>query len=127
MTTNEYMREYMRNRYKDRMDYLRDRLGGKCVGCGAVDNLHIHHIDPQTKEFTLSTAAYKMTLDKLEIELRKCELLCVSCHKKKHEAKHGTLSVRNCKCDLCKEAKRKYIKEYMQIRRLKQRLISSNG
>jgi len=46
---------YSRERYKKRMAKVIAHLGGSCVVCGAIDGLQTHHIDPQAKEFTIST------------------------------------------------------------------------
>ena len=71
-------------------------------------------MDPSLKEFSIASkwTASKETLVK---ELKKCQLLCNSCHKIKTKAerqisdiKHGTLwgyIGRGCRCDECRKAK----------------------
>ena len=59
--------------------------------------------------------------------MEKCQLLCFSYHSKKTilesgkkiaRGNHGTVStVRYCKCELCKKAKREYMREYRRERR----------
>ena len=67
-----------------------DKKGGCCEKCG-YDNclaaLTFHHIDENTKEYTLdigSIQRYKKEL--LEKELDKCQLLCFNCHMELHHA-----------------------------------------
>jgi 5-methylcytosine-specific restriction endonuclease McrA len=66
----------------NRKMFLIDILGGKCIKCGSIDNLEFDHIYPNTKSFTIT---HKLTrkIDILIDEIKKCQLLCYSCHKKK--------------------------------------------
>lgn len=62
-----------------------DLLGGQCVRCGYNDciaALDFHHIDPNTKEFTISQAFKSWSETKLE--LKKCVILCCNCHRMLH-------------------------------------------
>lgn len=57
--------------------------GGKCCKCGYnkyLGALEFHHLNPLEKKFTF---AKKMHLDfeVLRLELDKCELVCVNCHR----------------------------------------------
>jgi 5-methylcytosine-specific restriction endonuclease McrA len=125
---NNYMREYMKKRSKERMKEAHQLLGGKCCKCGSINNLQIDHIDPLTKSFTLSSGT-TFSKERWDAELAKCQLLCFECHKSKtlkernfQEVKdkniHGTISsYRYCHCDVCKKARAEYIKKY----RLKQK------
>ena len=45
-----------------------------------------HHINPEEKEFNISSK-YK-SFKKLKIELEKCELLCAICHRKIHSEEY---------------------------------------
>ena len=116
----EETRRYHRDRCRRlRLEYVA-LLGGKCK-CGAEDNLHFDHINPATKSFTIGDKITKPRGEILE-EIKKCQLLCASCHsdktisdlgKSKAKGTHGTLSsFRYCKCVLCKQAKRDYMKTY---------------
>ena len=94
-----YQREYGRNRSQEEKDkrnqYHRDRynqkvkecktiLGGKCVVCGATENLEFDHIDPKTKLFNITVyVTGGKSKDVFMEELNKCQLLCVECHKNK--------------------------------------------
>jgi 5-methylcytosine-specific restriction endonuclease McrA len=107
----------MKNRWTKRRETAILSLGGVCVSCGSTENLEFDHIDPNTKEFTLA-AGSGFSEERFSKELAKCQLLCVSCHKLKHRAPHGTLArKRDCNCSLCKEAWNTWNREYKRRRR----------
>jgi len=110
----------MLNRYRERRTKAIVMLGGKCVGCGATKDLEFDHIDPKDKLFTIAKL-WSCSEDIFLKEIYKCELKCKECHNKKHhtaKGTHGTLSAyRYCKCDLCREARNKYMREYKRKRR----------
>jgi hypothetical protein len=57
--------------------------GGKCEICGydrLSRALQFHHVDPRSKEFSLSGSALTYSLARLRREARKCALLCGNCH-----------------------------------------------
>jgi hypothetical protein len=70
---------------------LQERLRNGCAICG-VDHqacLEFHHRVPEQKRFNIATfvASEKWTptgKEKLEEELRKCEVLCTLCHRRLH-------------------------------------------
>lgn len=110
---NKYMSEYMLDRYNKRKQLAIKQLGGKCVQCGSMELLEFDHIDSNIKEFTIGKLLAGISEEKLQDELKKCQLLCKECHTKKHAAVCGTLGgYRYCKCNKCKEAKRLYTIEY---------------
>ena len=60
-------------------------MGGKCVLCGykrCWRAMHFHHINPHEKEFSISSS-YNWA--DIEMELKKCVLLCANCHAEVHE------------------------------------------
>ncbi len=124
---NEYMKNYMLNRYYKRRNDFINRLGNKCVSCGKKDNLELDHIDPSIKSFNISKALSSWSIKKIEAEFVKLQLLCKECHiqktiidKSNSPWKHGTLSdYRYCKCLLCKKAKSDYMKEYNKRKNIK--------
>ena len=67
---------------------------GGCADCGAnpgIRKLDLHHRDPATKEFVVSTFYSVVTrslsgLDRLRAEIAKCDVLCRSCHAQRHRA-----------------------------------------
>lgn len=114
---NEYMRDYMANRYHNKRQALIDRLGGKCKNCGATDNLHIDHIDRKRKTFRAADV-HSVSDEKVEKEIKNLQVLCKDCHHKKtneawdrgvNKSKHGTVwryRKYGCRCPKCTKAYR---------------------
>jgi 5-methylcytosine-specific restriction endonuclease McrA len=106
-----YQRDYNKVWKAARRNRLIEMLGGKCVRCGATENLEFDHIDSSTKEFAIS-AGLSRAWDALVKEAAKCQLLCKPCHVAKGaedrpDLQHGTFYVYqywNCRCDPCKAA-----------------------
>ena len=82
MATREYHREYSRKYYHDRKKEYLELLGGKCSCCGAREGLHFDHIRRESKLFPIGKLLNYSKKDAAK-ELRKCQLLCTVCHKKK--------------------------------------------
>jgi len=78
----------------DRRTILRNRLGGKCVRCGSIENLEFDHIIKETKSFTIASSLTRFNIEKLILEVDKCQLLCRPCHitKSHEEGDWGKLS-----------------------------------
>lgn len=128
MTKTKATSEWRKTYYEKRINFYKNYLGGVCKHCGTIDNLEFDHIISSDKQFTI-TSKYDANWKILKPELDKCQLLCQSCHviKSQNEgdtkpaAKHGTLGMHRhngCRCDLCKEAKNKYMREYKRKARL---------
>ena len=67
--------------------------GGACALCGYERHpaaMHFHHIDPSTKEFSLSQEGVTRSLARARAEAQKCVLLCANCHA---EVEAGAASV----------------------------------
>lgn len=110
--------------YRKKMIWIHNKLGGRCVNCGATDNLHIHHVSD--KLFTISSG-WSFSKSRLNEELKKCELQCEVCHRAIHTRPHGTEARYRhsaCRCDLCKRAHTLRMKEYRN--KLKQGVRGSN-
>jgi 5-methylcytosine-specific restriction endonuclease McrA len=119
---NEYMRDYMADRYHAKRQAIIDRLGGKCKSCGAKDHLHIDHKDRKKKTFRAADI-HSVSDEKVEKEIPNLQLLCNKCHKKKtHDAwdyspntpkpRHGTVWMYrkyDCRCPKCIKAYREYL------------------
>lgn len=75
----EYMRVYQPRRYRERMEYAREKLGGACVSCGSTENLEFDHVDPSTRVSKISQAV-NWSLERFDAELAKCQLLCKDHH-----------------------------------------------
>lgn len=75
-------KEYHQKYYANRKQEYVDLLGGRCIKCGSKDNLEFDHIDKNSRKFII----IKILKRKKEIvlkELKKCQLLCSICHRKK--------------------------------------------
>lgn len=68
-------------------DYL---LSHPCVDCGESDPivLEFDHIAPESKEFCLSSSV-DYSLQKLIEEIKKCEVRCANCHRRKTAKQFG--------------------------------------
>lgn len=65
-----------------------------CEQCGEDHPgvLDFHHLDPSTKEGTVSDIAWS-SLDRLTAEIAKCVCWCSNCHRKHHWEERNTGSV----------------------------------
>lgn len=64
-----------------------------CKECASKENLTLHHTDPSKKKDTVSTLSSRpISIRGLIREIAKCEILCESCHKKKH-IKRSTMKI----------------------------------
>jgi 5-methylcytosine-specific restriction endonuclease McrA len=116
------MNNYMKQRYKGRRSMCFDILGRKCILCGETDEslLQFDHIDRDTKDHSIADMML-WAKNRLLEEIKKCQVLCKSCHIKKtlsdlnqKDARltHGTISsYRYCKCTVCKEFMSNYNKK----------------
>lgn len=117
VSSNSYMNEYMKRRYRQRRELAFKILGGKCVLCGSVDNLEIDHIERSYQIFNFSKTWNCAIKDFIE-ELAYCQLLCKPHHKEKSDKEQsvehgeGLTGKRNCYCDLCRPLKQKYNREW---------------
>lgn len=115
VNSNEYMNNYMKNRWIKRRMSAVEHLGGACIECGSLDELEFDHIDPSTKTCSIARAS-SFSEKRFWEEVDKCQLLCPPCHTEKHESKADCGTVqrywRGCKCDPCKAAYAAYMKDY---------------
>ena len=61
--------------------------GGKCCICGYskyIGALEFHHLNPNNKDFGISSKGYTRSFDLVKKELDKCILVCSNCHKEIH-------------------------------------------
>ena len=60
-----------------------------CSKCGQVHTkqnpLDLHHLNPATKLFKVSRGLHRVSAVRLWAEIAKCEVLCRTCHKAKHD------------------------------------------
>jgi hypothetical protein len=72
-------------RRKNLLEEAKEKLGGKCICCGNVENLEFDHIDDAKKTYNVANAV-RNTREVFWDEVSKCQLLCVKCHNKKTTA-----------------------------------------
>jgi len=77
MNSNEYMRQYMLQRYHRRRNQAIKMLDGKCVKCEETTNLHIDHIDPFSKSFGIAKGLSGFSEKRILKELKKNASCCV--------------------------------------------------
>jgi len=95
-------------------------LGGKCSKCLCTENLEVDHIIPRNGEDkTRLSRIINLSLVNFLEELKKCQLLCIKCHKQKsnqekfreycpygHQKKF-TINRKHFKCKTCDNLKHK--------------------
>lgn len=78
------------DKVKLRYYYLKDVVNEYkkcgCAKCGEnrLYVLDFHHIDPSTKDGTITRMSTKYSLDRLQKEIDKCVVLCANCHREFH-------------------------------------------
>lgn len=123
-------RKYCIERYRNQRAYFQKVLGSRCGVCKSTKNLEFDHINPATKSFSVSKLWARKDFPKVLKELKKCQLLCRKCHKKKtltdpflirkqqkKWAPHGTTSRyahHGCRCTKCRKAQSIWKKDYRQ-------------
>jgi hypothetical protein len=117
------MRSYMAGYRARRKAFAIELLGGKCVVCGATNDLQFDHIEPSTKSMDISDM-FGHTEQHLREELAKCQLLCQPHHIEKtlrdkglqpgvirHGTYRGWVKCRP-RCEACKAYKREAQRQY---------------
>jgi hypothetical protein len=99
-------------------------LGSACAHCGSTEDLEFDHIDPATKSGLIIDLASRRA-DVFWAEVRKCQLLCRSCHRAKTAAEggwglHGKIRTyqNGCRCGECRTAIVTWNREWRRRRRL---------
>ena|ERR1700722_1685199 len=102
---------------KRRKEWIKNN--GPCNLCGSNFRLEVDHVDRQSK---VSHRVWSWKESRRIEELSKCQVLCYSCHKKKHAAPHGAFRryKSGCRCDLCRSANRDHTREARRRRELKE-------
>ncbi|MEE4244689.1 MAG: hypothetical protein V2I33_04730 [Kangiellaceae bacterium] len=83
--TNRVKRTRGLSKFNSRLIQRYKRLKGCCV-CGynkCTDALDLHHLDATTKDKMVSKL-YRETTKRLKIEVRKCVVVCATCHREIH-------------------------------------------
>lgn len=108
-SAKEALRAYRRKWYAENKDHaiaktverkasIRDWVNSRkgclsCERCGENDPicLDFHHKNPSEKEITIGHAvAHGWSIERLEAEIAKCEVVCANCHRKIHREDRGT-------------------------------------
>lgn len=76
----EAKRAYQREWVARRRAFYVQLFGGCCSKCSSKRGLQFDHVDPNTK---LAHSIFSWSHDRIRKELKKCQLLCVSCHREK--------------------------------------------
>lgn len=83
MSNSEAVISFVKRRKND----LIKVFGGKCCQCGFdkwQSALEFHHVNPESKEFGITTDTTTRAIDKQLAELKKCILVCANCHRGIH-------------------------------------------
>lgn len=63
-------------------------MGGKCIFCGynkCLKSMDCHHIERETKKFSVSSVLSKKSWNDILHEIKKCLLVCRNCHGEIHD------------------------------------------
>jgi hypothetical protein len=82
----EYQREWIAQR---RTAYF---LGKSCVNCGSTKQLELDHIDPKLK---VDHRIWSWSVKRIAEEVKKCQILCVECHRKKTKQQNYVIKCKN--------------------------------
>lgn len=77
---------YQKQRWNRNKLILINELGGKCFDCKKEFHpacFDFHHRDPSKKDFAIGEFRSR-SLNNLRTEIKKCDLLCVCCHRLRH-------------------------------------------
>jgi 5-methylcytosine-specific restriction endonuclease McrA len=107
----EYQRKYVAER---RASYFADKV---CVECGSNKRLQLDHVDPKQKT---EHRIWSWSDARRMSEIAKCQILCLSCHKKKTYSQRsrvgthlsGAFWSRGCRCEECRTYKRISMRKY---------------
>lgn len=119
---NQYMKQYMKERYHRRRGEYIAEWGGKCVDCGSTENLEFDHINASSKMFNVAKAFAGWTDSRIRAELEKCVLRCSKHHLEKSRREDlgsvehggGLTDKKNCRCNLCAPLKNAYSRKFKE-------------
>lgn len=85
----EYYRNVLADKVKEKKRHNKEVFNNSkppCAKCGETRGyvLQYHHIDPNTKEFSIGATCGGRKKVRLEAEVKKCVCLCANCHKEFH-------------------------------------------
>ena len=74
-------------RRRKNKDMAIEYKGGKCEKCGynkCNGALEFHHLNPEEKDFSISTSGTTKSFERIKKEIDKCILVCANCHREIH-------------------------------------------
>jgi hypothetical protein len=82
----EQNKETYNNRRREKKEWLDLIRSVGCSKCSEKDPacIDFHHRDPSKKDVNISVAVAHWSIEKLQEEIKKCDLLCCNCHRKLH-------------------------------------------
>jgi hypothetical protein len=84
----KYLCKAVSKRRKRLGEMAREYKGSKCAVCGynkCSRALVFHHLNPEEKDFGLSSRGLTRSWERIKKELDKCILLCANCHMEVHD------------------------------------------
>jgi hypothetical protein len=86
MSSNEYMAEYMRKRYQNNAQWMRDyKVSTGCADCGYNAHhagLEFDHLHGRGGDDTHTVARLMgKSIKRIKEEIAKCEVVCGTCHR----------------------------------------------
>lgn len=84
----KYLVQAVSKRRKRLGEMAREYKGGKCIICEYSKSsraLVFHHLNPEEKDFGLSSRGLTRSWERIKQELDKCVLLCANCHMELHD------------------------------------------
>lgn len=81
----------LRRKKREWLDQYKQERG--CMLCAEshIACLDFHHRDPSEKKFNLSVGIARASMDRLQAEVAKCDLICANCHRKLHWQERNSL------------------------------------
>lgn len=79
--------KYRKKQRKESKEFVHKARSGGCERCDENHPacLDFHHRNPDEKEFSLRDVhSQKYSLERIQKEIDKCEVLCSNCHRKEH-------------------------------------------
>lgn len=73
-----------------------EAMGARCMLCGYNKHpfiLDIHHIDPATKTFGISSGGFSRSWASIQQEIQKCVLVCANCHREIEVGIHSSIDL----------------------------------
>jgi len=90
-TRRKVTRKVISTRNREYLDDVLIKSG--CIVCGVRDVrvLEFHHRDPSKKDYNVSELAASYSLDRIQKEIDKCDVLCANCHRIEHSNRNVDL------------------------------------